>query len=179
MDLLSLVEQDVSLRRAGAEYVGLCPFHQEKTPSFYVNPAKGLYLCRGCGEGGDAISWLRKKRGLTFREAARRCGKEISKGTTDDDRYRAEARTAILARFYRWQHKKLCVLNELLHDIFVAEVATRSILRAPELWTDEETTAWGQRLSSLYSAQDTALQDYARLCDEETAWNFWKEEGTP
>ena len=44
----------VELRKRGVNYIGLCPFHNEKTPSFNVNPAKGIFKCFGCGEGGDA-----------------------------------------------------------------------------------------------------------------------------
>jgi len=56
-------------KRGGRELVGLCPFHQEKSPSFEVNDAKGTYHCWGCGEGGDAIRFLIHREGMTFREA--------------------------------------------------------------------------------------------------------------
>ena len=61
-----------SLRRAGGTLRGLCPFHSEKTPSFYVDQGKGLYHCHGCGEGGDAIRFLQKIEALTFPEAVER-----------------------------------------------------------------------------------------------------------
>lgn len=70
-DLAALVGQQVTLRRNGRNYVGLCPFHQEKSPSFNVLPQKGIYHCFGCGEGGDAIQWLRKTRGMSFVEAVK------------------------------------------------------------------------------------------------------------
>lgn len=68
LDVLDVVSQDVILKKSGGNYWGLCPFHKEKTPSFSVNPAKGIYKCFGCGEGGDALSYLLKTRGLTFKE---------------------------------------------------------------------------------------------------------------
>ena len=68
LDVLDVVSKDVILKKSGGNYWGLCPFHKEKTPSFSVNPAKGIYKCFGCGEGGDALSYLVKTRGLSFGE---------------------------------------------------------------------------------------------------------------
>jgi len=68
-DIVELVGKYVRLQAAGASYKGLCPFHQEKTPSFHVNPARQLYKCFGCGAGGDAISFLMEVEGLGFPEA--------------------------------------------------------------------------------------------------------------
>lgn len=68
LDILDVVSKDVILKKSGGSYWGLCPFHKEKTPSFSVNPSKGIYKCFGCGEGGDALSYLQKTRGITFKE---------------------------------------------------------------------------------------------------------------
>lgn len=68
LDVLDVVSKDVILKKSGGNYWGLCPFHKEKTPSFSVNPAKGIYKCFGCGEGGDALSYLVKTRGISFKE---------------------------------------------------------------------------------------------------------------
>jgi DNA primase len=65
-EILPLVEDYVRLRKAGGIYKGLCPFHQEKTPSFTVSPARGTYKCFGCGEGGDAISFVTKLESVDF-----------------------------------------------------------------------------------------------------------------
>jgi DNA primase len=65
-DLLELARADTELRKAGIEWVGRCPFHQERSGSFYVNPAKGLYHCYGCGVGGDAIAYVRARHALDF-----------------------------------------------------------------------------------------------------------------
>lgn len=61
----------IELRRQGRNYVGLCPFHQEKTPSFTVTPDKQMFYCFGCGVGGDGIAFIAKLRGLRPLEAAR------------------------------------------------------------------------------------------------------------
>jgi DNA primase len=66
MEILPLVEDVVRLRKAGAAYKGLCPFHQEKTPSFTVSPARGTFKCFGCGEGGDAITFVEKTENVDY-----------------------------------------------------------------------------------------------------------------
>ncbi len=71
-DIVELISQYVPLKRAGRRMKGLCPFHQEKTPSFFVDPAGGFWKCFGCGEGGDVFSFLMKIEGLTFPEAGER-----------------------------------------------------------------------------------------------------------
>lgn len=70
-NILEVVSEVVVLKRAGKEHKGLCPFHQEKTPSFNVNPEKGIFKCFGCGEGGDAFAFVQKVRGIDFIDAVR------------------------------------------------------------------------------------------------------------
>ncbi len=72
VDFLELVGQYTSLQRVGDRYRGLCPFHQEKTPSFYVQPDKRLFYCFGCGKGGNLFQFLMEMEHLTFPEAVRR-----------------------------------------------------------------------------------------------------------
>jgi DNA primase len=69
MEILPLVEETVRLRKTGGAYKGLCPFHQERTPSFTVSPARGTFKCFGCGEYGDAITFLMKRDNIDFIEA--------------------------------------------------------------------------------------------------------------
>jgi DNA primase len=66
VDIVALVEARTRLRKVGARYTGLCPFHQEKTPSFSVSPDRGTYYCFGCQAGGDAISFVRETESLDF-----------------------------------------------------------------------------------------------------------------
>ena len=76
-DIVKLVSGYLTLKKAGHDrFVGLCPFHTEKTPSFGVSPSKGLYHCFGCGKGGDAIGFLRDVEHLEFAEAVERLAKE-------------------------------------------------------------------------------------------------------
>jgi DNA primase len=65
-DIVTLVEGYTRLRKSGSRYTGLCPFHQEKTPSFGVSPERGTFKCFGCGEGGDAIAFVEKKENVDF-----------------------------------------------------------------------------------------------------------------
>ena len=71
LDIIDVVSKYVILKKSGGNYWGLCPFHNEKTPSFSVNPAKQIYKCFGCGEGGDVISFLMKINHQSFIEVVR------------------------------------------------------------------------------------------------------------
>ena len=71
VDIVELVGRFVNLRKAGQNYKGLCPFHGEKTPSFMVNPRKGIFHCFGCGVGGDAFGFIMRQDRLAFPEAVR------------------------------------------------------------------------------------------------------------
>src|SRR4051795_732361 len=92
-DIIEVVSAHTDLRRQGARYVGLCPFHEERTPSFSVEPTEKLYHCFGCGVGGDVIKFVEEKDGLNFAEAvellADRYGVELEREQEDP---RAEAK---------------------------------------------------------------------------------------
>ncbi|WP_419663919.1 DnaG: DNA primase [Desulfosarcina variabilis str. Montpellier] len=70
-DIVDIISESVALRRTGRNFVGLCPFHAEKTPSFTVSPDKQIFYCFGCGAGGNIFSFVMKHEGLSFPEAAR------------------------------------------------------------------------------------------------------------
>ncbi len=75
-NIVDVVSEYVTLRRAGANYKGLCPFHDDKTPSFHVSPAKGICKCFACGEGGNAVHFIMKMEQLTYIEALKFLGKK-------------------------------------------------------------------------------------------------------
>lgn len=75
ISIVDVIGNYVELKKTGKSYRGLCPFHVEKTPSFYVDPEKGLYHCFGCGASGNVFTFLMKKEGLTFSEALRELAK--------------------------------------------------------------------------------------------------------
>ena len=96
-DLVQLVGRRVKLVRKGRVMWGCCPFHKEKTPSFHVNPERGIFHCFGCKESGSAVDFVMKTEGHTFPEAIRlladRAGVVIEETCTD-----AEQREAAAAR---------------------------------------------------------------------------------
>ncbi len=75
-DIVEVVSDFVSLKRRGANYVGLCPFHNDRSPSFYVSKAKGVCKCFSCGEGGSAVNFIMKLEQLSFTEALRYLAKK-------------------------------------------------------------------------------------------------------
>ena len=93
-----LISEYVRLRKAGRRYVGLCPFHQEKTPSFSVDPDKQLFYCFGCGQGGNIFTFLMKVENLSFQDAvetlARKVGLPLPKATLDPEAEKRRAQAA-------------------------------------------------------------------------------------
>jgi len=89
-DIVEIVGEHVALKRAGKDYKARCPFHNEKTPSFYVVPAKGFYKCFGCGESGDAFTFLMKRQGLTFQEAVRAVALKVGVDIPADEEKRGD-----------------------------------------------------------------------------------------
>src|SRR5579872_7022916 len=70
-DIVELIGRSVALKRRGKDFVGLCPFHQEKTPSFTVSPSKQRFMCFGCEKGGTAIDYVMSRDRIEFKEALR------------------------------------------------------------------------------------------------------------
>ena len=112
-DMVALVSEKVALKRVGQRYSGLCPFHQEKTPSFSVNPEMHLFHCFGCGKSGDPITWVRETEGLDFvdavEELARRAGVTLryDDRTQKRDRSRRDRLVAAVAAAGTFYHRLL------------------------------------------------------------------------
>jgi DNA primase len=77
VDLVTLISRHVELKKAGREFKGRCPFHQEKTPSFYVVPEKRFYFCHGCRASGDAVSFVMRYLGKTFLDSVRDLARDV------------------------------------------------------------------------------------------------------
>ncbi|HET9947496.1 MAG TPA: DNA primase [Longimicrobiales bacterium] len=95
-DIVEIIGELVPLKKAGREYKANCPFHEERTPSFYVVPDKGFYKCFGCGKSGDVFSFVMERMGLDFVEAVKhvavRAGveiREVRRGREEEDPHRA------------------------------------------------------------------------------------------
>src|SRR5690606_11766572 len=76
-DIVSIASEFIKLERKGKNYMGLCPFHEEKTPSFSVSPEKNIARCMGCGEGGRPINFYRKIKNISFEQAVVELGEKL------------------------------------------------------------------------------------------------------
>ncbi|MCH2186501.1 CHC2 zinc finger domain-containing protein, partial [Myxococcota bacterium] len=76
-DIVALIGRYVELKQSGRNWKGRCPFHEEKTPSFNVNPDRGIFHCFGCQKGGNAITFLVEFENLTFPEAVRSLASDL------------------------------------------------------------------------------------------------------
>ncbi|HEY3552425.1 MAG TPA: DNA primase, partial [Solirubrobacterales bacterium] len=139
-DIVEVISAHTDLRRQGARYTGLCPFHEERTPSFSVEPTEKLYHCFGCGVGGDVIKFVEEKEGVGFTEAvemlADRYGVELEREQEDP---RAEAkrqrrrrleqlleRTAAFYASYLWESEEAGKARDYLAHRGLREEALRA-----------------------------------------------------
>ena len=148
VDVVAVVQRRVGLKKSGRDWKGLCPFHGEKTPSFYVVPDKRIFHCFGCGATGDAIKFVMQLDGKSFREAAEQLAGEagVDLKPEDPEEARRSARRAALAEvnekacvFYErvlWEHPRGAVAREHLEKRGVS-VETAKAWRlgyAPDQW---------------------------------------------
>ena len=108
IDIVEYIGRFVSLRKGGKDHVGLCPFHNEKTPSFQVIPDKKFFHCFGCKASGDVIKFLMQFKGLSFPDAKAELAREIGIETREDPRKKAA----------REQEERAIAFSTLVRDIF-------------------------------------------------------------
>ena len=93
-DVTEIVGEYVSLKKRGANMIACCPFHNEKTPSFYVSPAKGIYKCFGCGKAGDSVRFVMDIEGIGYPEAlkhlAKKYGIEVAEKEVTNEEQQAQ-----------------------------------------------------------------------------------------
>jgi len=178
IDIVDLVSETVKLRRAGKNFSGLCPFHNEKTPSFIVSPDRGTWRCFGqCNEGGDIFSFVMKKEGWDFKEAlrhlAQKAGVALESYTPEqqeekdaNDRLRSLLEEAV--NFYRHQllntpkgQEALTYLHEK-RGLTDATIETFGLGYAPDSWD----AALGYFTEKGYSDQE--LLDVGLLSSRES-----------
>ena len=109
--IVDVVSEFVTLRKRGVNFVGLCPFHDDKTPSFYVSPAKGLCKCFACGKGGNAVHFIMEHEQLSYPEAlkflAKKYGIEIKERELTDEE-----------KLVQSERESLFVVNQFARDYF-------------------------------------------------------------
>ncbi len=119
-DIVALIGEHTPLKRVGNRYVGRCPFHNEKTASFSVNPVEGLYYCFGCHVSGDAITFIRAIEGLDFPEALERLASKagLTLLRSDDSQASSQSRkkrqklVEAMEESKKWYHQKLLTSQE-------------------------------------------------------------------
>jgi len=113
INLVDLVKKEgVALKKSGKTHFGRCPFHDDKNPSFVVCPGAGRFVCFGCGEKGDAIDFIRKLRGITFKEALGYLGIDKSSAASQEGT-KERKRRKLVAAFRKWERT---YYNELATD---------------------------------------------------------------
>jgi DNA primase len=159
VDIVEVISAHTDLRRQGTRWVGLCPFHEERTPSFSVDAGEKLYHCFGCGVGGDTIKFVEEKEGLGFAEAvellADRYGVELEREREDPQ---AEAkrqqrrrlselldRTAAFYASYLWDSDEAAKAREYMAERGLSEEVLRAFAvgYAPSAW--DKVLLRGQR----------------------------------
>jgi len=123
INIVDLVSGFVSLKQAGRSYLGLCPFHKEKTPSFTVSPDKQIFYCFGCGEGGNALAFVMKINGLTFPEAIRYLAKKTGVALPDRPLSRQEKEQLTLK-------ERMLRLHALVSDYYLTRLKGKECQKA-------------------------------------------------
>lgn len=148
-DIVDVVSSYVRLTKKGSTYFGLCPFHNEKSPSFSVTPAKQMYYCFGCGQGGNAFTFMMKHENMTFTEAVKHLADKAGVDLPEqeysaEERHKADVRTQLLE-----VHKEAALY---FHRLLKSEKGARAYeyLKGRGL-TDETITKFGLGYSSNYS----------------------------
>jgi len=148
-DIVEVIQSYMPLKRSGRNFKALCPFHDEKTPSFMVHPEKGIYKCFGCGKGGNAIHFVMEKENLAFPEAVRMLGERYgihvpeARGQRQDSGLKKDALKQAVAMAAGFYHR--CLLDGLhggkqaMHYLDGRGIAGATIERfglgwAPDSW---------------------------------------------
>jgi DNA primase len=139
-DIVEVIRDNVRLTKRGRSWLGLCPFHKEKTPSFNVNQERGFFHCFGCGESGDSIGYLMKLEGVTFPDAVRalaeRFGVMIEEDASPAQREATERKRREKADLYEimnlaalFYEQQLAEGGHPLRDLGVAELGRRGLVQ--------------------------------------------------
>jgi DNA primase len=176
VDVVDIIDKRVQLKKAGANFIACCPFHQEKTPSFTVSPSKQFYHCFGCGEHGSAISFLIEYEGLSFVEAVTELAntiglqvpnEEFSEKININENSKLEEALKIANNFYQGQLRKSPEAIAYLKSRGLSgEIAKRfSIGYAPEGWQNLEAAFKNYKDETLIKAGLIQKNEQGRYYD--------------
>jgi len=172
INIVEFIGRYVNLQKAGSSYRGLCPFHSDNDPSFYVHPQRGFFHCFGCGEKGDIITFYQKIENLSFSEAVKRLADyagipvEVDTAESEYDRY-----TAILSRLATIYNREL---RENNHDILKYLEEKRKItpntISEFQLGYSPDERTFPQSLQSKLRADEKSLLQFGVLLRRGTSF---------
>ena len=176
VDVVDIIDKKVQLKKAGANFVACCPFHQEKSPSFTVSPSKQFYHCFGCGEHGSAISFLIEYEGLSFVEAINELANSIGLKVPNEDfsekinineNSKLEEAMKIANNFYQAQLRKSPKAIAYLKSRGLSGAIAKefSIGYAPEGWQNLETAFKSYQDQTLINAGLIQKNEQGRYYD--------------
>ena len=176
VDIVDLIDGYVRLKKAGANFVACCPFHNEKTPSFSVSPGKQFYHCFGCGAHGTAIGFLMEYSGLSFVDAVKELAARVGMPVPEDDKRRPHGGTSrvslseIMARAARYYYEQLKRSDKAIAYLkkrgLSGEIAQKfGIGYAPEEWQNLGTVFEDYTQTELQTAGLVIKNDQGRLYD--------------
>ena len=175
-----VIGEFVSLKKRGGNHIGCCPFHNEKTPSFYVSPSKGIYKCFGCGKSGNAVGFLMEHEHYTYPEALRYLAKKYNieieeERMTDEQRERQTERDALfhVSEFAQKYFASLLYDDEMGRAVGLSYFHNRGL-------SDEiiKTFGLGYCLDDWTNFTDHALKNgYSTNVLEKTGLTIFKEDG--
>ena len=176
VDIVDLIDAYVRLKKAGANFVACCPFHNEKTPSFSVSPSKQFYHCFGCGAHGTAIGFLMEYSGLSFVDAVKELAARVGMPVPEDDTRRPHGGTSrvslseIMARAARYYYEQLKRSDKAIAYLkkrgLSGEIAQKfGIGYAPEEWQNLGTVFEDYTQTELQTVGLVIKNDQGRFYD--------------
>jgi DNA primase len=168
----------MQLRRTGVEFSGRCPFHADKSPSFYVHPAKGVFYCHGCGVGGDVFKFVQKLHNCSFRQSieflASRAGMRVDNFTPSREWTAkvsaSEAQRVKQAQFARFCEERIAAVNQRHRALGRAATHAEDCLRAGESDPYIHELAW----NALERFRNFQIQiEREGLCDMDILRTEW------
>jgi hypothetical protein len=175
--ILRVVSAYVDLKRAGTSHRTHCPFHEEKTPSFYVHPDRRVCSCFGCGFSGDAIEFVKQHEKCGFVDAVSKAASILRIPAYFDHKPVINRERLALEKLDKWRAEERQRLAEELRDRdHLARIVTETVKEFPEL----EDAAWTV-LETAYHRYSEREYDWSRLIDEKqySTVELWREMRTP